>query len=163
MEGDDSEQQLAEEPTLSRAAVRAASEAERPQIIEDFLKEQLSRVLRISSDELNVHQPLNNLGIDSLMAVELRNHVQASLDIVIPVAQLLQDPSIAQLGQNILDQLEEIVPQDMEIPVGVGNEVIDAVAKETGLSAEKALERLDEMSDSEVEAMLGQMLDGQEE
>ena len=163
MEGDDSAQQLAEEPTISRAAVRAASESERPQIIEEFLKEQLSRVLRISSDELNVHQPLNNLGIDSLMAVELRNHVQASLDIVIPVAQLLQDPSIAQLAQNILEQLEEIVPQDMAIPVGVGNEAIDALAKETGLSAEKALERLDEMSDSEVEAMLSQMLDRQEE
>jgi malonyl CoA-acyl carrier protein transacylase len=163
MEGDDSAQQLAEEPTISRAEVRAASEAERPQIIEEFLKEQLSRVLRISSDELNVHQPLNNLGIDSLMAVELRNHVQASLGIVIPVAQLLQDPSIAQLGQNILEQLEEIVPQDMETPVGVGNEVIDALAKEAGLSAEKALERLDEMSDSEVEAMLSQMLDRQEE
>ena len=73
------------------------------------------------------------------------------------------ETSIAQLGQNILEQLEEIVPQDMETPVGVGNEVIDALAKETGLSAEKALERLDEMSDSEVEAMLSQMLDSQEE
>ena len=57
-------------------------------------------------EELDIHQSLGNLGIDSLMAVELRNHVQASLGIVIPVAQLLQDPSISQLAQGICRRIE---------------------------------------------------------
>jgi hypothetical protein len=97
------------------------------------------------------------------MAVELRNHVQASLGVVIPVAQLLQDPNIVQLAQCILEQLDETTAEEIDVPVGVGGKTVDASSAESNLSVDKTLERLDEMSDSEVEAMLSQMLDGQEE
>ncbi len=151
------------ESTISRQIIRDATEADRPKLIEEFLADQLSRVLRMSPDELDIRQPLNNLGIDSLMAVELRNHVQASLGVVIPVAQLLQDPNIVQLAQCILEQLDETTAEEIDVPVGVGGKTVDASSAESNLSVDKTLERLDEMSDSEVEAMLSQMLDGQEE
>lgn len=146
-------------PTLTRDMVAATAEEQRPGLIEEFISEQLSRVLRIDVEELDIHQSLGNLGIDSLMAVELRNHVQASLGIVIPVAQLLQDPSISQLAQGILDQLDD-APSPVS-QVAVTAEAVGAkdAGPHEGLIAKQALEKLDTMSDSEVEAMLNQMLD----
>ena len=154
---------LAEEPSLTREMVAATATEARPPLIEQFISEQLSRVLRIDVDELDLHQSLGNLGIDSLMAVELRNHVQASLGIVIPVAQLLQDPSISQLAQGILEQLDD-APLSVA-QVAVTTETMDEqhTRAEDELLAEQALEKLDTMSDSEVEAMLSQMLDGEKE
>ena len=143
--------------------VAATAVEERPPLIEQFISEQLSRVLRIDVNEVDLHQSLGNLGIESLMAVELRNHVQASLGIVIPVAQLLQDPSISQLAEGILQQLDDApvaVPQ-----VAVTTHGVDAqpASAEEELSAEQALQKLDAMSDSEIETMLSQMLDGEKE
>lgn len=148
-------------PTLSRAKVAETPIAERPRLIEEFISEQLSRVLRIDVDELDIHQSLGNLGIDSLMAVELRNHVQASLGIVIPVAQLLQDPSIAQLAQGILDQLAGTSASLGEVTINTDSSSANDAESQQGLLAEQALEKLDTMSDEEVEAMLSQMLDGE--
>ena len=148
-------------PTLSRAKVAETPIAERPRLIEEFISEQLSRVLRIDVDELDIHQSLGNLGIDSLMAVELRNHVQASLGIVIPVAQLLQDPSIAQLAQGILDQLAGTSASLGEVTINTDSSSANEAESQQGLLAEQALEKLDTMSDEEVEAMLSQMLDGE--
>jgi len=155
--------EVLEEPSLTRERVAATAVEARPPLIEQFISEQLSRVLRIDVNELDLHQSLGNLGIDSLMAVELRNHVQASLGIVIPVAQLLQDPSISQLAEGILQQLDDApvaVPQVAVTAHGVESQ---AASAEEELSAEQALEKLDAMSDSEIEAMLSQMLDGEKE
>ena len=154
---------VAESPTLSREKVLQTPVADRPGVIEEFISEQLSRVLRIDVDDLDVHQSLGNLGIDSLMAVELRNHVQASLGIVIPVAQLLQDPSISQLAQGILEQLEDTSSPVGEVAVTADSADTKETGSQEGLIAEQALEKLDTMSDSEVEAMLSQMLDGEKE
>ena len=134
--------EVLEEPSLTREMVAATAVEARPPLIEQFISEQLSRVLRIDLNELDLHQSLGNLGIDSLMAVELRNHVQASLGIVIPVAQLLQDPSISQLAEGILQQLNDApvaVPQ-----VAVTTHGVDAqpASAEEELSAEQALEKL---------------------
>ena len=154
---------VTESPTLSREKVLQTPVADRPGVIEEFISEQLSRVLRIDVDDLDVHQSLGNLGIDSLMAVELRNHVQASLGIVIPVAQLLQDPSISQLAQGILEQLEDTSSPVGEVAVTADSADTKETGSQEGLIAEQALEKLDTMSDSEVEAMLSQMLDGEKE
>ena len=52
-----------------------------------------------------MHQPLTKLGIDSLMAVELKNRVEVDLGLTIPVTALLQGPSLAQLGARLVGQL----------------------------------------------------------
>jgi hypothetical protein len=45
------------------------------------------------------------LGFDSLMAVELRNRVEADLEISLPLVDLLQGPSVAQLSGKLLEQV----------------------------------------------------------
>jgi acyl carrier protein len=154
--------------SIDRDTLIAAPADERRALLESFLGRQLSRVLRVPIDDLDVNQPLNNLGIDSLMAVELRNHVQANLGVVIPVAQLLEDPSIAQLARSLNRELMEPGQSESTPPVlGSGSPVLGsgtpvhefgAVAVTDPQSANSALARLDDMSEDEVDALLNKML-----
>ncbi len=50
-------------------------------------------------------QPLFDLGLDSLMAVELRNDVQARLAVSLPISVLLQGASVRVLAGEILSRL----------------------------------------------------------
>lgn len=107
-DADSAESAAGSAPALDRRTLLSAPASEREQLLQSFLTGRLSQVLRIPASELDVNQPLNNLGIDSLMAVEVRNYVQANLGIMIPVSQLLQDPTVVQLCRSLLAEIEKI-------------------------------------------------------
>jgi myxalamid-type polyketide synthase MxaE and MxaD len=95
-----------EQSTLSARTLLAADASDRPRMLEVYLCEQIARVMRLSdASKLDVRQPINTLGIDSLMAIELRTRVQKDLGVVAPIADVLQGPSIAQLAALLLQQL----------------------------------------------------------
>jgi acyl carrier protein len=54
-------------------------------------------LLKISVSRVNVHGPLNALGIDSLMAVELKTAIEEDLGIEFPVEALFLGAGIADL------------------------------------------------------------------
>ncbi|GIV97567.1 MAG: polyketide synthase [Herpetosiphonaceae bacterium] len=83
-----------------------APAAERPAILEAHLLGLVARVLRIDQSRLTPHQPLNSLGIDSIMAVELQNYIKGSLGLTPSIANLLQGATVAQLAAQFLPELE---------------------------------------------------------
>ncbi|MCA1615511.1 MAG: beta-ketoacyl reductase, partial [Acidobacteria bacterium] len=68
---------------LAREAVLAAAPQERQALLQTYLREQLGRVLGVSPAKLDVRQPLNRLGLDSLMAVELKNRIEIDIGVLI--------------------------------------------------------------------------------
>ncbi|HEY0604260.1 MAG TPA: amino acid adenylation domain-containing protein, partial [Herpetosiphonaceae bacterium] len=95
------------EATLSRADLMACPAAERPALVERYLKEQIARVLRIAPSEIAPAQSINALGLDSLMAIELQHSAEADLQIVLPMVSFLRDLHIAELAAELLDQLSQ--------------------------------------------------------
>lgn len=71
---------------------------ERRRIIEEFLLGLLERVLGIPAARLDVHQRLNEVGLDSLMSLEIKNRIDHAFDLRFPAAELLRGPSILQLA-----------------------------------------------------------------
>lgn len=62
------------------------------------------------ASKLDRHQPLNSQGLDSLVAVELKNTLKNDLGIDLPMIRFIQGPSIAQLSAQVLTQItQEIV------------------------------------------------------
>ncbi len=86
-------------------ALMAAEPAERQQLLESRLSEQVARVLGTSAAKLNSSKPLTNLGLDSLMAVELSNRIKSDLAVNVPTIKLMRGPSISQLAKDLADQL----------------------------------------------------------
>jgi acyl carrier protein len=97
-------------PTLdSLAAVRSATGSARRELLELYLREQLGRVLQLSEPAfaaIDPHAALTRLGIDSLMALELRNRIEAETGAAPPVVELLRGISLARLVELVAAKLD---------------------------------------------------------
>ena len=85
----------------------AAAPEERHELLVEFIRGELARVLELRPEDLPVQQPLNTVGLDSLMALELKNKVEAGLSIDLPIMSLIKGPTIAELATELLGRIGE--------------------------------------------------------
>jgi aryl carrier-like protein len=91
---------------LPQRLAEAAPEGRAP-IVTAFLVDQLVRVLAVdAATRLHTDQSLMDMGLDSLMAMELRNRVQAAVKVRLSVAELLTGQTIDQLTLRILGAMD---------------------------------------------------------
>ena len=101
------------------AALRAAAPAERPRILEKHLQEQVARVLRFPPPSSTSTARSTRMGLDSLMAVELKNRIEADLQLAVPLIQVVQGPSVSELTEVLLAQMQggDAAPAPARAPV----------------------------------------------
>lgn len=127
-----SQDDLNEEGVLQQLA--DAEVADRPQILESYLQALAARVLRLESSRFTVEQPLNTLGLDSMMAIELKNYVENGLSVNVAVVDLLSGSTITQLAEKLMPQL---------ILDDASDETLSALLED--MSEEEALALLDKV------------------
>ncbi len=79
--------------------------SEREKLLLKYLQGHAAQTLGMKEADIDVQQPLNYLGLDSLMAVELRNQMTTELKIEIPVERFLEGISLVDLAKLSLEQL----------------------------------------------------------
>ncbi|MBN3875623.1 MULTISPECIES: type I polyketide synthase [unclassified Nostoc] len=82
-----------------------AVNSQRTDLLSTYIQAQIIQALECEPVQLDVQKPLNSMGIDSLMAVSLRNHIVTNLKIELPIEQFIASPSIAELAQACHEQL----------------------------------------------------------
>ncbi|MCD6373887.1 MAG: amino acid adenylation domain-containing protein [Caldisericaceae bacterium] len=100
---------------LTRAEVLALNPEDRFDVIRDYLSQVLAKVIKVPAKQINHEIPLTQFGIDSLMAIELKNTVEKQLEVSVPIATLLQGPSVNDLTNLALDQIESPDQQSEKI------------------------------------------------
>src|SRR5207253_9094877 len=91
----------APQSTSLRRQLQQAAPSQRRAILLDYLREQVSRVLGLEpSLRLEAQQPLMELGLDSLMAIELRNALAGALNLKLPATCLFDYPTIEALADH---------------------------------------------------------------
>ncbi|MEG4584581.1 SDR family NAD(P)-dependent oxidoreductase [Microcoleus sp. MOSTC5] len=86
--------------------VQQVSPETRLELLIAHVQEQVAKVLGLSSSQqIAIGQSLNELGLDSLTLIELRNLLESSLSIVLPPRKLLQNPNIIELAEELTQQL----------------------------------------------------------
>ncbi|HSG44978.1 MAG TPA: amino acid adenylation domain-containing protein, partial [Anaerolineales bacterium] len=80
--------------------------------LEKFLQEKTASILGMQSSQLSLDQPLDTLGLDSLMAMELKNSLDSKLGINLSVTSLLQGPTISSLVDEVLGKLNSVQASD---------------------------------------------------
>jgi hypothetical protein len=90
--------------TLTLELLQAMDTVERHQTLTDRLQGEAARVLRLPPAELDVTRPLNQFGMDSLMALELKNRMQSQWGITVPLVSILSGPPVTGLV-SILETL----------------------------------------------------------
>src|SRR4051812_20164827 len=92
---------------LTREGLAALAPEERRGMLAAYLRERASAVLGAPA---GLDQPLTGLGLDSLSAVELKGSVEGALGLALPLPDLLQGASAAELADLLLAAGLEIEP-----------------------------------------------------
>jgi 3-oxoacyl-[acyl-carrier-protein] synthase II len=91
--------------------LKNAAVSERFALLITHVRSHVAKVIRLgSTEQLNVHKPLNNMGLDSLMALELRNWVQTNFGVDIPMVKIMEGLSVASITSYVSEQLTEVKP-----------------------------------------------------
>jgi acyl transferase domain-containing protein len=79
--------------------------------LEVVLKAELGSILGLGPEELPSDRPLRDLGIDSLVTVELKSAIESELEIELSMADLIEGPSLATLAQIVSSKLSPDQPR----------------------------------------------------
>nr|VFJ96285.1 MAG: Alcohol dehydrogenase GroES-like domain-containing protein [Candidatus Kentron sp. LFY] len=82
-----------------------ATEEEYEDMLTAFLRDEFASALGMASARLDVQQPLNTMGLDSLMVVEMKNRMRSELDVEISMVELVGGASVFDLVREIKTQL----------------------------------------------------------
>jgi acyl transferase domain-containing protein/SAM-dependent methyltransferase/acyl carrier protein len=168
-----------------RRMLLAAAPDQRKELLLNFLREKVARVLGSTPDKVDFAKPLTDLGLDSLMGVELRNWIEGELRVNLPIVELMQGPSVDRLADLLLEQLTRsdtapppAAPKPAQpappaapvaelplAPAGAGeaadshkNGSANGHAPVNAAEAEQLLSRVDDLSNEEVDSLLSSML-----
>jgi len=75
--------------------------AELLETLKGILKEEVGGILRVSPDKLDENRSLLEVGMDSLMGVELMTSLETNLGVSIPIMALSEGPTITRLAERI--------------------------------------------------------------
>lgn len=81
-------------------------------LLASHLQEMIARVLQLDSSQFSGQEALTSLGMDSMMAIEVKNRIGGSVKVDVSVLELLQGITVEQLAARILSslQLDEFSP-----------------------------------------------------
>jgi acyl transferase domain-containing protein/acyl carrier protein len=140
---------------LGRARLLAAPPDDRARLLTESLRAHLASVLQTSATSVDLEESPGQLGVDSLMAVELKNRIENEFGIPLPVSEILQAPSvntlIADLGNRLAiepsPETRDAVAETGEVEPGEG-------VPGSGEDAGQLLVRLRSLDDDEVAGAL---------
>jgi acyl carrier protein len=101
-----------ERATAERRSSRIRVELAAPQpasrrraILAAHVAAQVAGVLGLPPERVDAHTPMRSLGMDSLMAIELRDRLEASLGIPVATTLVWQRPTVAEMAAYLADRL----------------------------------------------------------
>ncbi|HET8845684.1 MAG TPA: condensation domain-containing protein, partial [Ktedonobacteraceae bacterium] len=97
------ERELAQ--NVGRETLLAMPFPQQQTLMENYLHTCVARVAGIHPSPIDPQVPLGNVGLDSLMALELQNEIETRLGVTFSLAKFLSGPSLAQIASDLLNQL----------------------------------------------------------
>ena len=125
----------------------AGTDDERLELLRDLVREQVTRVLHLAAESApSRHDRLMDLGMDSLMAVQLRNGLSQALGRTLPSTMMFDHPTIDAMAAYLARKVGESAPA-ASASATVAAPAVDAAA-------------IAAMSDAEIERLLDQRAGG---
>ena len=84
-----------------------ADDAELPSLLGGYIRDVVARAMRTSPTRIDSQQSLVNLGLDSLIAMDMRNRIHADLGLNVPLAKLMESASLSTFVAFVAEQLIE--------------------------------------------------------
>jgi len=102
-------------PRFSMQDLLAAPAERRRALLLDYVQKSLAAVMSLEAPELDPEESLSNLGLDSLMALELQHSLEESFGAKLPIELLMGMPTLNEFVTRLLDILvKPTSPADSE-------------------------------------------------
>jgi acyl carrier protein len=88
-----------------KTLIAGKSEDEVLELVTNLVLREIARTLCVDAASIDVHRSLHDMGMDSLMAVELAVGLEQRLGIQLPVMMLSDSPSVARVSARIVEKL----------------------------------------------------------
>jgi NAD(P)-dependent dehydrogenase (short-subunit alcohol dehydrogenase family)/acyl carrier protein len=96
-----------------RDLLKAATDfAEAIQVIVDAVLRKIGSLLMVPAEDLSAARAMADYGMDSLVAVEMRNWITRDLEVTVPILELLGSVSINDLCKNIAKQSKLVLKKE---------------------------------------------------
>ena len=95
-----------------RSMLENLNEQELQAAVKDLLKATVGEILRISADKIDHDRSIYDLGLDSLMGVELVLAIESRLGVQFSVVMLSENPTISKLTDKLISQLKNTQTTD---------------------------------------------------
>ncbi len=132
--------------SLRAALVAVPAGPPRRALMEAALKAEVAAVLRMAAARVPADRPLKALGLDSLMALELRNRLERCSGLTLSPTVVWNHPSVNALGAHLAERLQVALAGPASAPAS------EPAAGDADLDA--LLDDLDQLSDEEARALL---------
>jgi aryl carrier-like protein len=127
--GSEPRQDREPEDTLNER-LASTPQQNRRALLMDYLRGQIRQILGLSSSYfVDEHEPLVRMGLDSLMAVELRNQLSAALERPLMATLLFDYPTLSALANFLLGK-EKVVGAEHDVLLEELHSISDAEAEE---------------------------------
>ena len=127
-------------------SLESLPQQDRRRLLSEAITDMVSKVLSLpASQKINFDQPLDELGLDSILAVELKTEISRRTEIPLPAGLLFDYPTLASLTGHIMGLLRDSTP-----PQPLHQSAPDAP------QSPSILDRIEELSDDEVDRLIQQ-------
>jgi len=86
---------------------RRPPQSDRQCFLETYLQKEVSKILGVNIRTIDINSSLNNLGINSLNAMEMRDTIRTDLGLDISIEKLFDSASLREIGSFLLEQLNK--------------------------------------------------------
>jgi phthiocerol/phenolphthiocerol synthesis type-I polyketide synthase C len=127
-----------------------------------MLKEEIGEILRISPEKIEDARSLYDMGLDSLMGVELGLAIESRFGIKLPVLALSESPTIAKLAEKLISMLKAVGTTEESTAANLKNDLALQVQQAAAQHAididESVLEEVTKTIQSSEVANTGRMI-----
>jgi acyl carrier protein len=110
-----------------RLKIESSAPEDRTDVIGQAVRDVVGSVLRVKPESLRADQPLTDLGLDSLMAVEIENSIESAIGVALPPASLMRARTIGQIATLIAEHMGGKVSTTSPSPVAPAETPAEAV------------------------------------
>ena len=115
----------------SRLGERLASlpEAEREKVLLESIREEIAGVLSLGGPgEVPPDRPLSELGLDSIMAIEIRNRLSTLVATSLPASLLFDRPTPNELARHLGEQLGAVTRTSTQVATTISRDLDEPIA-----------------------------------